>query len=133
MSHMEKSNLVLAKALEKAMENGVRHWSLEFNDLELNADFATYFYPCIKWLEAEGLIRVGRYERTLGGLANGSVEDIALTSLGMAVLGTEVEVGGRKEALSETVSEVSRGKVDYHRISDAIGGLIGGVIKSLGS
>jgi hypothetical protein len=133
MNFMEKSNLVLAKVLERSLENGVSHWSLEFKDLGLDTDYATFFYPCIEWLEAEGLIRVGSYERTMGGLANGSVENIALTSLGMAVLGTEIEVGGRKEALSETVSEVSRGKVDYHRISDALGGLIGGVIKSVGS
>lgn len=133
MTPLERTNLVLAKILERAMENGVSHWSLQFDDLELSQEFATHFYPCIKWLEAEGLIRVEEYSRTMGGIANGSVDNIALTSLGMAVLGTEIEVGGKKEPFSKTVTEVSAGRVDYHRIGDAIGGLIGGVIKSFGS
>lgn len=132
MTPLERTNLVLAKILEKAMENGVGHWSLQFDDLELDQEFATHFYPCVKWLEAEGLIRVGEYARTLGGIANGSVENISLTSLGRTVLGTEIEVGGRKEPLSKAVTDVSEGRVDYHRIGDAIGGLIGGVIKSVG-
>lgn len=132
MTPLERTNLVLAKILEKAMENGVSHWSLQFDDLELDQEFATHFYPCVKWLEAEGLIRVEEYSRTMGGIANGSVDNIALTSLGMAVLGTEIEVGGKKELLSKAVTDVSEGGVDYHRIGDAIGGLIGGVIKSVG-
>ena len=132
MTPLERSNLVLAKTLEKAMEHGVSHWSLEFDDLGLDQEYATHFYPCIKWLEAEGLIRVEEYARTMGGLANGSVENISLTSLGMAVLGTEIEIGGKKEPLSKAVTDVSEGRVDHHRIGDAIGGLIGGVIKSAG-
>ncbi|MBC7154382.1 MAG: hypothetical protein H5U19_07200 [Rhodobacteraceae bacterium] len=114
------------------MDHGVSHWSLEFSDLALDHEYATHFYPCVEWLEAEGLIRVGEYARNMGGLANGSVENISLTSLGMAVLGTEVEVAGKKEPLSKAVTDVSEGHVDYHRIGDAIGGLIGGVIKSVG-
>ena len=133
MTPLERTNLLLAKILEKAMENGVSHWSSQFDDLELDQEFATHFYPCVKWLEAEGLIRVGEYARTMGGIANGSVENITLTSLGMTVLGTEIEVGGRKKPLSKAVTDVSEGRVDYHRIGDAIGGLIGGVIKSVGA
>ena len=130
---MKDTNLVLAKILNLAMQNGVRHWDLEFSDLKLEAEFETYFYPCVKWLEAEGMIRVGHYSRTMGGLANGSVDNIALTSLGMSVLGHEVEAVGKREALSETVQKVSEGKVDYNRIGDAIGGLIGGIIKATSS
>lgn len=133
MSAMEETNLVMAKILSLAMENGVRHWDLEFDDLELDAKYGTYFYPCVEWLEYEGMIRVGHYSRTMGGIANGSVDNVALTSLGMSVLGREIEAIEGKETLSETVQKVSEGKVDYHRIGDAIGGLIGGAIKSMGS
>jgi hypothetical protein len=128
---MERTNLVLAKILDLAMTNGVSHWSLAFSDLNLDSEYGTYFYPCIEWLENEGLIRVGEYARTMGGLANGSVENIALTSRGMAVLGQKVEINGKPELLSSAVKKVSEGKVDYHRIGDAIGGIIGGVIKSI--
>ena len=133
MTPMERTNRVLAKILEKAMDHGVSHWSLQFSDLELDEEYATHFYPCVKWLKAEGLIRVGEYARTMGGIADGLVQNISLTSLGMTVLGTEIEVGGKKEPLSKAVTDVSEGRVDYHRIGDAIGGLIGGVIKSVGS
>jgi hypothetical protein len=69
---MQKSNVVLAKILNLAMENGLSHWSLEFSDLDVDSECETYFYPCVEWLEAEGLVRVGEYARTMGGLANGS-------------------------------------------------------------
>jgi len=47
-------------------------------------------------------------------------------------MGSEIEIDGVKQPLSKTVTEVSEGRVNYHRIGDAIGGLIGGVIKSVG-
>jgi hypothetical protein len=133
MSAMEKTSLVLAKILDLALKNGVSHWSLQFSDLELDDGYKTYFFPCIEWLEAEGIIRVDRYSKTLGGVANGTVQNISLTSLGMSILGKEVEINGYHERLSETVGKVSQGKVDFHRIGDTIGGLIGGLIKSVGN
>jgi hypothetical protein len=131
MEAMERSNLVLAKVLDLAMENGLAHWSLSFSDLNLGPEYSTHFYPCIEWLEREGLIRVGDYARTLGGLANGSVENIALTSRGMAILGQTVEINSQPEQLSSAVRKASEGRVDYHRVLDAIGGLLGGIIKSV--
>ena len=133
MDAMEQSNLVLAKILNLAMQNGISHWSLEFKALELSDDYATYFYPCVSWLKEEGLVRVGSFERTLGGLAEGSIENISLTSRGMAVLGQKIVVGESERTLSETVKQVSEGKVDFHRIGDAIGGILGGFVKSFGS
>jgi hypothetical protein len=127
---MEKTDLVLAKILDLALQKGVSHWSLSFKDLGLTDDHGTYFYPCAEWLESEGLIRVGEYARTMGGIANGSIENISLTSKGMAVLGQDVVINGTQEKLSSTIRKVSEGKVDYHRIGDAIGGIIGGAIKS---
>ncbi len=133
MSNLERSNFVLARILNLAMENGISHWSMSFSDLDLDEEYATHFFPCIQWLEAEGLIRVGAYSRSLGGYANGSVQDIALTSLGMAVLGQKVTIDGTSQDFEETIKDVSEGRVDYNRIGDAIGGILGGLIKSLGS
>lgn len=131
MDSAQKSNVVIAKILNITMEHGTSHWQLSFNDLDLDSTYETHFYPCAEWLESEGLIRVSGYNRTLGGLATGSIANIALTSLGMAVLGKTVSINGEEETISERVATVSESKVDFHRIGDAIGGLIGGAIKSL--
>jgi len=131
MDAMARSNLVLARILDLAMKNGIGHWTLSFSDLELSGDFATHFFPCVEWLEAEGMIRVGEYARTMGGIANGTVFNISLTSRGMAVLGQQIEIDGHREELAVTVKKVSAGSVDYHRIGDTIGGIIGGIFKSL--
>jgi hypothetical protein len=133
MDAMQRSNLVLAKVLELSMANGVSHWSLTFEDLGLSKEYATHFYPCIEWLESEGLIRVGAYNRFMGGLAEGDVENIALTSRGMAVLGQDIEIDGERQLISKAVRNLSAGKVDYNRIGDALGGILGGFVKSIGS
>ncbi len=130
MDAMKRTNLVLAKILNLALINGVKHWSLSFSDLALETEYEPHFYPCISWLEAEGLIRVGEYARTMGGIASGSVEDISLSSRGMAILGQGVEINGTQELISSAVKKVSGGQVDYHPIGDAIGGIMGGFTKS---
>ena len=131
MEAMTRTHLVLAKVLDLAISKGVAHWSLSFSDLDLGDEYATHFYPCVKWLEAEGLIRVGQYARTMGGISNGSVENVALTSQGMAILGQSIDVNGEQEQLSSAIKKVSEGRVDYSRVMDAIGGLVGGFIKSV--
>ena len=133
MTAMERTNLLLAKVLDLALTEGVSHWSLSFSDLSLSDDYATHFFPCVEWLEAEGLIRVGKYIRTLDGIATGSIENISLTSRGMAILGQKVEIDGTPEQLSSAIKKVSEGRVDYNRVMDALGGLLGGIIKSVSS
>lgn len=130
MDALSRTNLVFAKVLNLAMANGVSHWQLSFEDLGLGEEFEIHFYPCVEWLEREGLVSVGEYARTLGGYAGGSIFDIALTSRGMAVLGQKVDINGSQESVSSAVKKVSEGKVDYHRIGEAIGGIIGGIIKT---
>ena len=122
MDALKRTNLMLAKILELAMANGVSHWSLSFDDLSLGDEFQSHFFPCVEWLEAEGLIRVGNYSRALGGLAKGSVQNISLSARGMAVLGQNVEINGASESISSAIRKVSAGKVDYHAIGDAIRG-----------
>ncbi len=133
MEAMKASNLVLAKVLDLALEHGISHWTLSFSELGLETEYETFFYPCIKWLEEEGLIRVDAYHRLAASLASGSVRNIALTSRGLGVLGQSVEINGEHEQLSSAVKKVSEGQVDYNRVLDAIGGLLGGIIKSVSS
>ena len=133
MDAMQRTNLVLAKVLNLARENGVSHWRLRFSDLELGEEFESHFYPCVEWLEREGLISVGSYARTMPGLAGGQISNIALTSRGMLVLGHQIEIGGAREEFANTIEKVSKGRAEYNRIGDTIGGIIGGIYKSLSS
>ena len=125
--------MVIAKILQLAIDHGLSHWFLSFADLELDDSHATFFYPALRWLEEEGLIRVGEYGRTMGGLAEGSVANVHLTSFGMYLLGRSLDVGGRKVTLGEEVKRVSEGHRSFSSIGDFVGGVLGGFTKSMGS
>lgn len=133
MDAIERSNVVLAKVLNLAMEHCLSHWNLSFDDLGLDEQYETFFYPCVEWLEAEGLIRVGEYARTMGGLANGSIINVSLTSRGMALLGAKFTVNGETETVSEAVKKTTQGGGETYRIGEIIGGVLGGFTKTLGS
>jgi hypothetical protein len=133
MDNVEKSQLVMAKILEKSMEIGIQEWALSFNDLDLSDDFAPFFYPCLEWLERENLIRVKAYHRTMGGLANGSVQNVHLTSIGQAALRQEVKIDGTSEMVSETVRKISKEPASYSRFGDFLGSVLGGFTKSISS
>jgi|GEM_PF-1837326 len=133
MEAMERTNLVLVRILNLAMQNGLSHWSLTFGHLELDKDYETFFWPCLDWLEAEGLVRVGSRAQTMGGLANGEAMNIALTSRGMAMLGQKIEVGGNETTVAEQVKSRAEGAVSAAGIGDFIGALLGGFTKSMGS
>lgn len=123
----------MAKILEKSMEIGIQEWFLKFDDLALSDDFATFFYPCLEWLESESLIRVKSYSRTMGGPAKGVVQNVHLTSLGQAALRQEVNVDGKLEMVSETVRKMSKEPASYTKFGDFLGSVLGGFTKSISS
>ena len=133
MDAMDRSNLTIARILNLAMQNGISHWSLSFSDLELGPEYETNFWPCIEWLQAEGLIRVGQEARTISGLANGSALNVALTSRGMALLGQKIEIGGQASTIAEQVRDRAEGRISASGFGDFFGGMLGGFTKSLGS
>ncbi|WP_375573434.1 hypothetical protein ABWH93_09165 [Seohaeicola saemankumensis] len=133
MDNLQKSQLIMAKILEKSMEAGVQEWTLKFDDLDLEVDFASFFYPCLEWLESEGLIRVGAYWRTLDGPASGDVQNVHLTSFGQAALRREVQINGNVEKVSETVRKISKEPASYSRFGDFLGSVLGGFTKSISS
>lgn len=133
MEKLEKSELIIAKILQMAIDSGLGHWQLSFADLSLDDSFAEFFYPSIEWLEAEGIVRVGEYARTLGGIANGSVNNIHLTSYGLRLLGQQITVGEKQVKLADEVKRVSQGDRSYSTLGDFVGGLLGGFTKSISS
>ena len=130
---LEKSNLVIAKILRFASKHGVSEWTLKFGDLDLDKSYKKHFGPCILWLEAEGIIRVGNYGKSPLGRLGGIARDISLTSKGMALLGEDIVVDGRRISLARAVAEESQGSEGVYRIGELIGGIFGGAFKSMGS
>ena len=133
MEATEQTNLTFARILNLAMQNGVSHWSLTFEKLQLGQEFETYFWPSINWLEAEGLIRVESYARTMGGLANGAAMNVSLTSRGMAMLGQKIKVGENETTVAEQVKGKAEGSISTSGVGDFIGAMLGGFTKSMGS
>lgn len=133
MNDMQKSEFVIARILDLLLDWGIQHSNLEFAKLKLDDEYATFFYPCLEWLESEGLIRVKAYNRTMGGPAGGSVNRPVLTSFGMSVLGKSINTGDDSEQLSDGVKKISSGGRSLWQVGDAIGGILGGLTKSLGS
>jgi hypothetical protein len=50
MEALERTNLVLAKVLELAMDKGISHWSLEFSDLGLDQEYSSFFFRALSGL-----------------------------------------------------------------------------------
>lgn len=133
MNVLSKSELVIAKILERLIENGLRESELNFKDLGLPEEFGNFFFQCVDWFRAEGFIRYTNLQRFVDSTASGYVLNPVLTSLGMHMLGNTVEIGQKSVSVAEAVSKVISGKVDYNRVGNAIGGILGGFTKSIGS
>ncbi|WP_414897011.1 hypothetical protein [Rhodovulum sp. YEN HP10] len=133
MENLEKSEIVISKILSLLMEWGIRECELEFEELELDDEFRFFFFPCIEWLTDEGVIRTGEIHGELGGTGCGSVMNPVLTSYGLNVLGTRIQLGETEEKLSDAVKKVSAGSRSYAQFGDFVGGLLGGFTKSIGS
>ncbi|WP_417249618.1 hypothetical protein [Celeribacter sp.] len=133
MDNFERSEIVIAKILDNAIEIGIQEWTLQFSNLMLDDEYAPYFYPCLKWLEAEGIIRVEAYHRTIGDIAGGVVQNISLTSYGLVALGHTIKIGDDTDKMSEAVKKVSSGEKSYAQVGDFLGGILGGFTKSISS
>ena len=132
MTDRDKTEYVLAKILQHLSERGVRHGLLTVSDLMLDKEiYGNFFGPCLKWLEAEGLIRTNEIVEYVNEPA--VALDPCLTSIGMNVLEQEITVGNTREKLSETVEKVSNEQTGLHKIGDLISGILGGFTKSIGS
>jgi hypothetical protein len=130
---LEKSQMMIARLIERAAENGIKETSLSFGQLNLDESYVKYFRPCFDWLEAEGVTRAKSYHETLAGATSGSIQNLVLTSLGQSLLGMEISIDGKPQLLAETVEKVSSGDTAYSKFGDFLGGAIGGLIKSLGT
>ncbi len=134
MNDLEKSELVISRILSLLMEWGIQESRLEFSELELDAtEFGSFFWPCIEWLVAEGVVRTETHHRTLGSVHSGEVLNPVLTSYGLKLLGQRLSVGQEQEQLADRVKQVSKSGTNYSGIGDLVGGILGGFTKSISS
>ena len=132
MDNIPKSEKVIAKVLSLLMEWGIQNCQLEFDELELDESFGEFFFPCIYWLEAEGVIRTTEISVFSAGGGTGIVFGPVLTSYGMKVMGMSLDVGEKEINVSEAVSKVSSGNAQYANAGNFAGGLLAAFIKSIG-
>lgn len=135
ISDLEKSEIVIARILNLVMEWGLQECSLQFEELELDEEYATFFFPCIDWLMAEGILRAKEVilYSSATTVAGGEVIWPQLTSYGFRVLGAEINLGENTQTLASAVEVVSKTKRSYAPLGDFLGGLLGGFTKSMNS
>lgn len=131
MDDIQKSELVISRILSLLMKWGIQECDLKFAELNLDDEYAPFFFPCIEWLVDEGVIRVAEINRYTDG--TGKVVRPVLTSFGMVILGRSVELEGGSISLSKAVREVSEQGRSFSQIGGFFGGLLGGFTKSMGS
>jgi len=93
MDDMQKSELVIAKILQLLMDWGVQSCQMKFQELELDKEYLNFYTPCVNWLIDEGVIRVSDVSTVMSG--DSRVLNPVLTSYGMRVLGTKLQLDGR--------------------------------------
>lgn len=127
-----KSEIVIAKILEKLLQNGLRDgWILNFQDLGLSDDYSDHFSACAKWLVAEEIIRIQGISEYINGMSR--VIGPNLTAKGFALLGQSFSVAGQTVSASEIVKDKASGQANYAPFGDLLGGILGGFTKTIGS
>jgi hypothetical protein len=122
---------MVAIILHFLMTRGIQTGGVGINDLDASEELKKFFPACMSWLKAEGLIRFNHAKRysDIGFV----YFDPSLTSRGFAVMGTNFEYANRKLTIGQAVEEVSQGGTSFSKFGDFVGGILGGLTKSLGS
>lgn len=131
MTNLEKSELVVARILGLLMEFGLQNAELRFEELELDSEYEPFFETCIKWLIAEGIVRVDEIHYFMSEPI--IVESPTLTAHGLGILGKKLSVGDSHISVGEAVQRASRETGNYSGVGDFVGSAIGGLLKSLGN
>ena len=132
MDNLAKSEFVISRILQKLAENGIQSSLFSFDNFDFEDDsFAPFFNQAVKWLEAEGVIRMDGFSENFNG--HSRLINPTLTSYGFEVLGKTLELEGTPTKLASAVKTVSEEGKNYSQIGDFFGGLLGGFTKSMGS
>lgn len=130
MEDLEKSELIVAKILEKLFERGLQEGGVEFNDLGLEEGFLPFFNVSVRWLKSEGLIRFDSFN--LAGGYKG-MRNPTLTSRGFKAINGVTLIGSTEMPTKEVVKEVASQSGRWSQIGEFTGSLLGSFTKSVSS
>lgn len=124
-----ESEQIIAQILNLLAKRGVRKTEICAQDVSKNGSSDSdieLFDDAIFWLRHEGIIRFDQYTVD-------SFVDCTLTAYGFAILGQKLHGGFENETVGKAVKRISSNGARLSQAGDFIGGLLGGLTKSLGS
>jgi hypothetical protein len=128
---VQRSEAMVAIILHFLMTRGIQSGGVGIRELNTSEELKAFFPACMSWLKAEGLIRFSRVKQYSGlGFV---FFDPCLTSRGFALMDARFDYGNRKLTIGQAVEEVSEGGNSFSKLGDFVGGILGGLTKSLGS
>ena len=131
LDNLKKSELVIARVLSLLMDWGIQDTELRFEELDLNDDYRSFFFPCVNWLVEEDIIRTGKIQPFLDGPGAGVILRPVLTARGVSLLDMELKLGGENKSFAVAVKDVSTGNATYAKAGNFTGGLLASFIKSM--
>lgn len=129
--NLEKSELVIARILDKLIEYGFQHSTLNLEEIELDDSYSSFWITCCDWLIDEGIIRVSDHTKYIAG--SSILQNPVLTAYGISLLGRTIGPVDDARNLQSAVKEVSSTRVSYASAGELFGGLLGAFAKSIGS
>ena len=135
-SNLEKSETVITSILHFLIEAGRKRVDLTFEALGLEQDYAPYFVTSVEWLCDEDLIRVNQVLPFMGDgdeRGDGLVVNPRLTGKALTMLGVRMNVGDETLLVRDVVEQSGKRSRDLAPAGDLVGGMIGGLMKSLGA
>ncbi len=129
--NLEKSQVVIARILQRLMDHGLQRGDLSFKDLQLGEEYRPFVPTCFDWLMQEGIVRATSSSTTSDGAFFAA--NPVLTAHGFAVLGKTFNTGSDEIVLAQAVTMSAQSGRSLSSLGDLIGGFLGGFTKSMGS
>jgi len=113
------------------MEFGCQSSAFEFSEIELSSDFSAYRVVCCDWLIDDGIVRASQHAKYANGTSK--LLNPVLSAYGISLLSTNLGPVEDPKSLGDAAGEVSKTQRSYSELGDMFGGVLGGMIKFLGS
>ncbi|WP_420409394.1 hypothetical protein [Hoeflea sp.] len=140
MSDLEYHYETIGRILDFLVSNGLRRFGLESSDaMEImthrigdEEEVLATFNDVLHWMLDEGLIRCSSVQD--GGYCD-YFNGTQLTSKGIAIIQSKVQIEGLPGNVQDTLSQGDRGSLTgevYQKIGSFVGGAAGGFLQSFG-